>query len=145
MTTNSTKAFLAPLVERERELSTSGPQWLRRLRHAGRERFLSTGFPTTREEDWRGTSVSPIARGTFRPATGAAELAEQQLPAGTRSALGGPRLVFLDGRPVPALSSPAAQTEGLWVSDLQRALIEIPDRVKPFLERRAAGTQGCAA
>jgi len=42
---------------------------LQELRDAGLRRFLEIGFPTTHEEEWRFTNVSPIARTAFRPYT----------------------------------------------------------------------------
>jgi len=47
------------------------PPWAEALRRSGLERFEATGFPTTREEDWRFTSVAPIAEAAFRPAPAA--------------------------------------------------------------------------
>jgi Fe-S cluster assembly protein SufD len=48
------------------------PEWLRRLREAGFERFAELGFPTTHDEEWRFTNVARIARTAFRK--GAAEV-----------------------------------------------------------------------
>ncbi len=42
--------------------------WVLELREAGFHRFSELGFPTTRDEEWRFTSVAPIARHTFVPA-----------------------------------------------------------------------------
>ena len=66
--TDTTTDFLAPLLSREQELAQNGPDWVRRLRRAGRERFGEIGFPTTRQEEWRATSVAPLAKTAFRPA-----------------------------------------------------------------------------
>ncbi len=58
-----------------REFSTSAPEgepsWVARVRESGFERFEELGFPTTDDEDWKYTNVSTLARGTFRPASGA--------------------------------------------------------------------------
>jgi hypothetical protein len=47
------------------------------IREEARKRFAELGYPTTHDEDWRFTSVAPIARTTFessgagpRPAAG---------------------------------------------------------------------------
>jgi Fe-S cluster assembly protein SufD len=43
--------------------------WIQALREAAFQRFAELGFPTTHDEDWRFTSVAPIARTRFgRPA-----------------------------------------------------------------------------
>ena len=44
------------------------PEWLEKLRREGMERFSLTGFPTSRDEEWRFTPVSPISRTSWRPA-----------------------------------------------------------------------------
>ena len=40
--------------------------WLQEIRTAAFHRFLEQGFPTTHNEEWRFTNVSPIARTNFR-------------------------------------------------------------------------------
>jgi Fe-S cluster assembly protein SufD len=35
------------------------------LREAGFHKFAEVGFPSTHDEEWRFTNVSPIARGSF--------------------------------------------------------------------------------
>lgn len=42
--------------------------WLQKLRETGFRRFAETGFPTTKNEEWRFTNVAPIARTDFRVA-----------------------------------------------------------------------------
>ena len=39
--------------------------WLQQLREAAFQRFVDLGFPTTQVEEWRFTSVAPIAREHF--------------------------------------------------------------------------------
>ena len=51
--------------EQARRAWAGTPAWLARLREDALERFLSLGFPTTRDEEWRFTSVAPIAEGRF--------------------------------------------------------------------------------
>jgi len=40
--------------------------WIEELRKAAFQRFADVGFPTTHDEEWRFTSVAPIARTEFR-------------------------------------------------------------------------------
>jgi Fe-S cluster assembly protein SufD len=58
-----------------------GPRWLQDLRERGASRFAALGFPTVRDEEWRFTSVAPIATGDFRPANGGAAVTETELAA----------------------------------------------------------------
>jgi Fe-S cluster assembly protein SufD len=62
------------------------------LRQLGFARFAELGFPTTHDEEWRFTSVAPIARGSF----GRAEACEVDVDALAPWAAGN-RLVFVNG------------------------------------------------
>jgi Fe-S cluster assembly protein SufD len=76
--------------------------WRKELRDGALERFCALGFPTTRDEEWRFTSVAPIARTKWAAAPEATADADAQAPWST----GGIRLVFVNGRlagPVPSL------------------------------------------
>jgi Fe-S cluster assembly protein SufD len=44
---------------------TPAAPWLQELREDAFRRFAESGFPTTHDEDWRFTSVAPIARAEF--------------------------------------------------------------------------------
>src|SRR6266496_2243197 len=46
-------------------LGRTAPEWLTRARRDGLARFQTLGFPTTHDEEWRFTSVAPIADGHF--------------------------------------------------------------------------------
>ena len=133
-TTGSTEtSLLTNFTERIRDLDTSGPNWLRQLRRAGRTRFEKLGFPTTRQEDWRTTNVRPVATTEFVPAAAGNGLAESDLPEVARLDLGGARLVFVDGRFAETLSSTGTPKDGIRVGSLARALAEDPERVRPLL------------
>ncbi|GAI74559.1 unnamed protein product, partial [marine sediment metagenome] len=49
----------------EREGFHGQPEAVRQLRQAAMDRFEQLGFPTTRLEAWRNTSVEPIAKVEF--------------------------------------------------------------------------------
>src|SRR5207253_3045127 len=44
---------------------TGSQPWLVELRKRAMDHFAEIGFPSTRDEDWRFTSVEPIAQGAF--------------------------------------------------------------------------------
>ena len=75
-----------------------------RAREEAFDRFLSRGFPTTRDEEWRFTSVAPIASTPFDRA-GAADVPAAALAPyvfdGIRS-----RVVLVNGRLSESLSGP---------------------------------------
>ncbi len=111
------------------------PAWLREARVAAIARFSERGFPTTREEEWRQTSVAAIARAPFR-------LAEAGDGAGisTRAALAfaGLRTVFVNGRFVPELSAGDGRLpRGVEILSLREGLSRHPERLEPRLTRVA--------
>jgi Fe-S cluster assembly protein SufD len=86
---------------------TGGPLWLEETRATAGARFAALGFPTVRDEDWRFTSVAPIATADW-PVAAAAALPPEQID--TFLYADAPhRVVFVNGRFVPALS----RTDGL--------------------------------
>ena len=126
------EAFRAGLPSQE-------PEWLRVLRATAMRSFQEAGFPTTRQEDWRHTSVSAIARTTFeRPAASSlpAEATLAELTFGR--VFEGHQLVFVNGRHAPALSS-APMTDGVQLRSLREVLDGEPQLVQPHLDALAAG------
>src|SRR5690349_12612686 len=69
------KTFVAEWESAARRPANNRSPELDRVRDAAWQRFLSTGFPTTRDEEWRFTNVGPIAEGGF-------SLAPSALPPG---------------------------------------------------------------
>ena len=92
---------------------------LSRLRARAVERVGVLTVPTTRDEDWRFTDISPLTKISFRPACGAATLtAADIVPFVLADAP--QRLVFVDGVYAPRLSTPVAGV--VVVSSLAAAL-----------------------
>jgi Fe-S cluster assembly protein SufD len=87
------------------ERISPGAGRLRELRQTAIDRFVELGFPTAREEDWKFTSLAPLARTRFDLA-GPADVQEllAQLPPDDH------RIVFVNGRHVPALSTLSSGT-----------------------------------
>jgi Fe-S cluster assembly protein SufD len=116
------------------------PEWLRTRRAGAMGAFEELGFPTTRLEDWRHTSVSAIARTAFeRAQPGEAVPTEADFAALTFGrAFEGHQLVFVNGRHAPALSS-APMTDGVTLRSLREVLDREPQLVEPYLDALAAG------
>ena len=110
------------------------PDAVRSLRLSAIARFETLGFPTTRNEDWHFTSVSPIAEGGFAPltrASGAVDAATLA-PFGF-AASGWHTLVFVNGRHDAALSGGAMLPDGVRVLPLAQAYDELPLLVEQHL------------
>jgi len=114
------------------------PAWLTQTRHGALARFRSLGFPTTREEEWRFTSVAPIAEGSFAlPAAGLASLGAADLAPFQLTDIGCAEVVFVNGRYVPELSNPGSLPRGVRVESLAASLSTHDDQVEPYLARFA--------
>jgi Fe-S cluster assembly protein SufD len=111
----------------------SGGGSIRPLREAAFARFAELGLPTKQDEEWKYTSLAPLAQTRFEPAVDAG------LPSLDRWALEdcGIRLVFVDGRHRPELSSQAAGPAGAFIGSLAAALAERPELVGRELARHA--------
>jgi len=100
------------------------PPWVARLREGAFGWFEESGFPTTDEEDWKYTNVAPVARAAFMPldAGAAAELESAAVEPFVSAEARGSRLVFVDGRFSPELSSLEAIPREVVAEDLGAAL-----------------------
>jgi Fe-S cluster assembly protein SufD len=132
--------WLAALDSRPR----GGTRWLQDLRDHAASRFVELGFPTTRDEDWRFTSVAPIVTSEFRPA------AQARLDAGVLSTFlyaDAPcRLVVVNGRLSTELSRASGLPKGVRFGSLAAASTEQADIVGRYLGQLAdAGTRAFVA
>jgi Fe-S cluster assembly protein SufD len=112
-----------------------GPRWLQDLRERGASRFAALGFPTAREEEWRFTSVAPIASTEFRAAA-PARIGEADLNA-FLYADAPHRLVIVNGRFSPELSRTAGLPSGMRAGSLAGAITEQADTVARYLGQLA--------
>jgi Fe-S cluster assembly protein SufD len=131
---------IAPFVERFSRLeSLPQPVWLKPLRQGGLARFVELGFPTLRHEDWRFTNLAPLTKLPFKPglAPVASDLTRADVSGFTFGRLPVTRLVFLDGRFAPALSTGLEAADGVHIRPLSLALVEMPERLAPHLTRLA--------
>ncbi len=127
---------------------TLGPGWLLPVRKAAVARFADSGFPTTRDEDWRFTNVSPIRDLAFKPTYAApddesqvAELVQKSL----LPQLDAVRLVFVDGAFMPALSSNSNGEAGVSVRSLKEAFQADPLLLQSHLTRYSQSDQNAFA
>jgi len=113
-----------------RELS-----WLRKLRQDGFARFSETGFPTLRDEDWRFTNLSAISQTPFRLVRNGHSLPSREDIEPFRIPDVGCRLVFVDGRFAPNLSSTGKLAPGVTVGNLAGAIRRNPGAIELHLGR----------
>ena len=124
-----TKRYVADFEAFARNGASGAPDWLKELREGAIGRFAELGFPTMKQEEWRFTSVAPITEAEFTLAPAPCSPGPAGTPLGLpapsdieRLCVGaGPRVVFVDGRHAPTLSTPADLAGGVWAGSLAAA------------------------
>jgi Fe-S cluster assembly protein SufD len=126
---------LQPWIAAIDDRPQGGPRWLQELRDRGASRFSTLGFPTTRDEEWRFTSVSAIASNDFRLA------AAGRLGAGELSGFvyteAAHRVVIVDGHFSTELSRTDNLPPGTRFGSLAAAIAEDGDTVARYLGQLA--------
>ena len=121
----------------EKTLNGEASSPVHQLRRAAIARLGELGFPTTRDEEWRFTNVSAIARQEFTPAARPSARAESEIDLsphtfGSDEVL---RLVFRNGHFDHQHSSLKNVPEGVTVMSLAEALSSHREAVLPYLGR----------
>lgn len=131
-------SYLESLLQGQPQLPPSPLAWFNQLRANAVDCAGRLKVPTTRDEDWRFTDISPLAKLSFQPLRGtstvkAADVERFYLD---EAAV---RLVFVDGTYMPQFStSPSRAGElGLVVADLSTAISTHGVAIEPHLGRHA--------
>src|SRR4051795_245097 len=103
-------------------MMAESPEWLDRLRRAAADRFASTGFPSSRDEEWRFTPVGPIAKAAWKEAAPPSPVRLEELMPFLFGHPEWTRVVFVNGFYQAELSSIGRGSEGLRVGSLADAL-----------------------
>ena len=121
------------------EAAPSQPKWLAPLRKAGIASFAEAGFPTTNDEDWRFTSVAPIAKLPFQLAANVAVNGAESklLNDAAFTKLVGHRLVFVNGFFSAKLSEIKPATGGVRIENLAAALAKDAALIEKHLGKYA--------
>ena len=107
------RRFRSLFEQLESDRGAGEPRWLRSLRSKAMDRFEALGLPSTKDEDWRYTNLTPVAKRRFELPGEAAGASSPALDPGPAD---GPRWVFRDGR----LSSAPTVPSGVQVGHLPR-------------------------
>ena len=136
MVTTSTQDLgihLQNFTDFQRRAAGRNLPWLRKLREDAFARFAEVGFPTTRDEDWRFTNVTPITRAQFRlPGSALVQLPPAELKSWNIEGSAA-RLVFVNGRYAPELSRIDALPKGVAVSSLREQIEGNSDQISKQL------------
>ncbi|HEV8260432.1 MAG TPA: Fe-S cluster assembly protein SufD [Burkholderiales bacterium] len=119
MTTEIHSDYLDSLLHGRDVVPEARAGWLKSLRAQAVERANALTVPTTRDEDWRFTDLSPLYRAPYRPSAqpgevSAADLGRFEIPEAAS------RLTFVDGHYSAALSR-IVPADGVLVANLADA------------------------
>jgi len=129
--------YLLEFQSREKELA-AGPAWLAEIRRAAIHRLADVGFPTTKNEAWKYTSVAPIAKVAFQPVDkGSAAPTAESLAWSCFFELECPRLVFVNGHYNPGLSFLAGLPKEVTATRVSKALAAGTPSLEQHLARYA--------
>jgi Fe-S cluster assembly protein SufD len=132
MNTASTAGYLDSLLQGRPPASSL--TWLNQLRANAVDRVGTLTVPTTRDEDWRFTDISPLTKLSFQPAQDIPPLAPAAIePWAIPEAAA--RLVFVDGTYAPQHSF---NHTGLTVENIAAGIIAHDTAVQAHLGRHAA-------
>src|SRR4029078_9945598 len=102
----TTHNYIESLLSGTRELPSTPHAWLNARRGAAWEQANALSVPTTRDEDWRFTDLTPLTRLPVRAPLGQHGPAADILPTHVVTESGA-RLAFVDGVFAPEVSSRA--------------------------------------
>jgi len=127
---NSAERYRAVFDARTRSEDTL-TQW----RRDALQRFVTQGFPTQRDEDWKYTNLRRLESRSFAPA----EPTLGRVDESPWIADAGRRIVLLNGRAHAALSTAAPQPPGVTVLTLGQWMEKAPGEVAALLAQHASG------
>jgi Fe-S cluster assembly protein SufD len=120
-----TSAYATAFREAMRGRGSDEPSWLQSLRENSFDQFERAGFPNIKQEEWKYTNVTPIAKGNFAPvlaSNGTALTRTNGLAPFIYEEARHSRLVFVNGMLRQELSSLEAVPDGVIAMDLAEAL-----------------------
>lgn len=133
--TDNTSQFQEDMVRAYRaslDEGGTGPDWFTARRRDAMDRFEGLGLPTRKIEDWKYTSLRLLNQGRFLSAP--SEAASLKAPEGLPN-LGGPSIVFVNGKFNEARSRIDGLPEGVTLLPLARALDEKADLLQSVLDK----------
>ena len=124
---SSVPTWITSTLESQASVRALAPGWLTALREHAVQRFVSEGWPTSKQEGWRHTSLAPLS--SIEPGTGSLNgLADKvQAIRGTTQAHW---LVFANGVYLPELSDVGSLPAGACVTTVSQALVDQADLVQ---------------
>jgi len=125
--------YLESFTEFQKRAAGRDLPWLQNLRESAFARFCEVGLPTTHDEDWRFTNVSPIAKISFELSRDATVTKQELKQFGIADL--GCHLVFVNGKFSRELSAIGQLPAGVSVSSLAEEISANSSSVESHLGR----------
>lgn len=132
-------AWIADFDARAAALPGATLPWLAGLRRAALERFADEGWPTSRQENWRHTSLAFLEQQDFAAPAAADDPARALAALRAAAAPGDHWMVFVGGRHAPALSDLGRLSADVEVASLAALLDSRPEALESNYGRAADG------
>jgi Fe-S cluster assembly protein SufD len=137
------KFFLTDFELFEKNLNGNSKSPIHSMRRSAMEYFSELGFPTTHDEEWRFTNITPIARMKFTQLInpGKVNVSNEKLNKVFLNSISGTSLVFLNGRYSEQHSNISIHSEQLKIGNLSDLLKSEPDLIEQSLGKYASFKQ----
>jgi Fe-S cluster assembly ATP-binding protein len=125
-------------LSRSQELQVLDPEmvgWLQELRDRAASWLPHLKFPTTRDEEWRVTDISPLLKLSFQAAK-SADVPQSAIEGLTLAEAAESRLVFVNGVYAPALSSVGNLPDGIFAGNLAQLPITYRTRIDNYFAQQ---------
>ena len=131
------KLFLTQFVEFENSLNGGKSKPVHELRKSAISNFSDLQFPTTRDEEWKYTNISPLLKNTFVPSQKSPEDYDIKVNQFLFNKMEHSLIVFINGRYSKALTKIKDLPKGVIVKSLAEAIKEDNPLVKKHLGKYA--------
>lgn len=124
--------------QHQKNFERTGPAWVEELRQTALKRFEAMGYPNSKQESWKYTSLKPLTGISFHLGEEyqPTHLNYDQLECVRFGKLQGVRLTFVNGHFAPKFSTLPALPAGVRVSSLKEALQKEPELLKKYLGKQ---------
>lgn len=140
---STVQSWVSDFSTREQAIAGAGTPWLAAMRKRAIQRFADEGWPTTRQEAWRHTSLAALDQQQFADGNAVPGTVAEQVSQ-LRNDEAGHWLVFVDGRYVPELSDTGSVPRGATITTLAKAFADTPDHVQELFGTEADGSSTAA-
>lgn len=123
----------------------AGIPWLDASRERAIDQFCTAGWPTSRQEGWRHTSLALLQQQTFKSRSACYdETRVERILSKVRHNEVGHWLVFIDGQFADGLSTVGSLPEGAQVLPVSQALADQGDLIQDLMDEESGGTSPAA-